>query len=413
MQDQDNQSTNFKLRSTPERGTRINKPLIIIICGIAAFILALVIINIFSEPAAKSADTTNGVVNNLKPEINPAIASLPQSYREKSAIQKYFVKPDAAIPASVQQELTVLRSQQSMLEQRLQAMQQGHITQEYQQDNMQLQQAKSSSIFFPGQSPPREEAVKSVSSTTQQTPSDDLGGKITQTAYDKQNMQLQKKQFIEAIEDKIEDIYNPHKLVTPISSYEIQAGNLIPSVLITAIDTSLPGEIIAQVRQNVYDSVTGQFLLIPKGSRLLGQYDSQIAYGQERVLIVFTRIIRPDGSSILLSKTTGIDMQGHAGMKGEVNNHWGKVLGAATLSTMLSVGAGIAADNNFNDDNTYYRSSRQNAVLGGTNSISQVGNQIANRAINVQPTLTIPAGYEFNVIVNKDMVLTPFENHHG
>ncbi len=415
MHQQNSPKADFKLRSMPEKGTRINKPLIIIVLGVTILLLALVVLNIFSKPEAKSAKTRNGVtVNNLQPEINPAVANLPQSYQDKSAIQKYLTRAGAAIPPAVQQELQILRSQQSMLEQRLQAMQQGQSYQQSQEDAMQLQQAKSSSVFFPGQSPPRDDLITTTPSAPQQTAAPDSTGlKTSQTTYDQQNMQAQKKQFLETTEDKIEDIYNPHQLVTPISNYEIQAGNLIPAVLITAIDSSLPGEIVAQVRQNVFDSVTGQYLLIPKGSRLIGQYDSQISYGQERILIVFTRVIRPDGSSILLSKSTGIDMQGNAGMQGKVDNHWGKVLGAATLSTMLSVGAGVAGDNNFSNDNTYYRSSGQNAMLGAAGSISQTGNEIASRAINVQPTLTIPSGYEFNVIVNKDMILTPYGNSNA
>jgi type IV secretion system protein VirB10 len=131
-----------------------------------------------------------------------------------------------------------------------------------------------------------------------------------------------------------------------------------------------------------------------------------------RALIVFNRIVRPDGTSILLSKFTGADVQGEAGMQGSVDNHWSRVLGAATLSTILSMGAGIASDGErYKDsDGVWQRSSKQNALLGAAGGISQVGQTLTNRAIDIQPTLNIPAGYEFNVIVNKDMIMTPYKS---
>ena len=121
------------------------------------------------------------------------------------------------------------------------------------------------------------------------------------------------------------------------------AGTIIPGVLISGINSDLPGQIIGQVTANVYDTVTGNFLLIPLGTKVIGRYDSAIAFGQERVLIVWNRLLLPNGTSIVLDSMSGTDTEGYAGMKDKVNNHWGKLLSGVVLSTLLSVGASVSA----------------------------------------------------------------------
>ncbi len=190
------------------------------------------------------------------------------------------------------------------------------------------------------------------------------------------------------------------RLTAPVSPNIVQAGSIIPAALITGIRSDLPGQITAQVTQNVYDSPTGRILLIPQGARLIGEYDSQITAGQTRVLLAWDRLIMPDGRSITLERQPGADAAGYAGLQDKVNQHWGGVLKAAMISTLLGVGTELATDN----DSDLVRALR----LGTQDTINQAGQQIVQRQLNIQPTLTIRPGYPLHVIVTRDLVLEPF-----
>jgi type IV secretion system protein TrbI len=157
----------------------------------------------------------------------------------------------------------------------------------------------------------------------------------------------------------------------------------------------------AQVTENVYDSPAGKYLLIPQGSKLIGDYDSQVSFGQDRVLLVWTRLIMPNGRSIVLERQSGADTQGFAGLDDEIDYHWGRLLTAATLSTLLGVGSELGATNN---DNAIVQALRQ----GSANSMNQTGQQVVGRNLNVQPTITIRLGFPVRVIVNRDLVLAPY-----
>lgn len=191
------------------------------------------------------------------------------------------------------------------------------------------------------------------------------------------------------------------RLVPAASPYVVQAGSVIAAALITGIRSDLPGQITAQVTEHVYDSPTGRHLLIPQGSRLIGQYDSQVAFGQSRILLVWNRIILPDGQSIVLERQQGADAQGFSGLEDEVDYHWGQVFRAAALSTLLGVGAELGRNSNEDDIAAAIRDSAQD-------SISQTGQQIVQRQLNIKPTLTIRQGFPVRVIVNRDLVLAPY-----
>jgi len=189
------------------------------------------------------------------------------------------------------------------------------------------------------------------------------------------------------------------RLTAPASPNIVQAGSIISAALITGIRSDLPGQITAQVAQNVYDSPTGRILLIPQGARLIGEYDSQITAGQTRVLLAWDRLILPDGRSIVLERQPGADAAGYAGLQDRVDEHWGNMLKAAAISTLLGVGAEMATDNN---------SSLVQALRYGTqDTINQTGQQIVRRQLDVAPTLTIRAGFPLRVIVTRDLVLEP------
>ena len=189
-----------------------------------------------------------------------------------------------------------------------------------------------------------------------------------------------------------------------MSRYAVQAGNIISASLITGIRSDLPGEITAQVTENVYDSPTGRFLLVPQGTRLIGIYDSQVASGQSRVLLVWTRLIMPNGRSIVLERQTGADSAGYSGLEDEVDNHWGALFKAALLSTLLGVGSELGSTTGAGSNGDVITALRR----GSSDSLNQTGQKVVQQNLNVQPTLTVRPGFPVRVIVNRDLVLEPY-----
>jgi len=215
-----------------------------------------------------------------------------------------------------------------------------------------------------------------------------------------QNMQERKLAFLNAAVDR--KTVSPDRLADPTSRYVVQAGSVISAALVTGIRSDLPGQVTAQVTENVFDSPTGKYRLIPQGSKLIGVYDSQVAFGQDRVLLVWTRLIMPNGRSIVLERQPGADSQGFAGLEDEADYHWSRLFMGAALSTLLGVGSQLGANNN---DNTIVQALRR----GSSDSASQAGQQVVRRNLNIQPTLTIRPGFPVRVIVNRDMVLAPYQ----
>lgn len=217
-----------------------------------------------------------------------------------------------------------------------------------------------------------------------------------------QNRQDQKEAFLAKGGDVATN--NSGTLRAPMSPYTVMAGTIIPAALVTGINSDLPGQIIAEVTQPVYDTATGHYLLIPQGSRLIGRYDSQVAFGQQRVLLVWTRLILPDTSSISLDKLPGIDPAGYAGLADGVDGHWGRILSGAALSTLLGVNAELAVSNE-NEAKGNVVVALRDSAQGTTN---QVGQEITRRNLSIQPTLTVRPGFQVNVMVDKDLVLRPY-----
>jgi type IV secretion system protein VirB10 len=199
------------------------------------------------------------------------------------------------------------------------------------------------------------------------------------------------------------DTLNPDHLLPVAGTAILQAGSVIPAALITGLRSDLPGEVAAQITQAIFDSPTGKILLIPQGAKLIGSYDAQVTFGQSRALLVWTRLIMPDGRSVVLPRSPAVDGAGYAGVEDEVDNHWGALFEAAALSTILSVGSEAGTSN---DANTLAQAIRQ----GASQSFSQVGSQVVGRALNVQPTITIRPGYPVNVLVTRDLVLAPYNS---
>ena len=218
-----------------------------------------------------------------------------------------------------------------------------------------------------------------------------------------QNRQEQKQAFVANAGDAA--TRNPASLQLPASPYQVMAGTIIPAALVTGINSDLPGQVIANVSEAVYDTATGRFLLIPQGSRLIGRYDSQVSFGQRRVLLVWTRLILPDTSSISLDRLPGIDPAGYAGLEDGVDWHWDRILAGAALSTLLGVGAELAAPDRSGSDGKVIIATRQSAQ----DTVNQVGQEITKRNVSIQPTLTIRPGFPMRVMVNKDLILGPYQ----
>lgn len=190
------------------------------------------------------------------------------------------------------------------------------------------------------------------------------------------------------------------RVAAPASPNVLQAGAVISAALITGIRSDLPGQITAQVTENIYDSPTGRILLIPQGTRVIGEYDNGVGFGQRRILLVWNRLIFPNGRSIVLERQPGADTQGYAGLEDGVDYHWWDLAKAAALSTLLGIGTELATD----DNDRLVRAIRD----GAQDTVNQAGQQIVQRQLQIAPTLTIRPGFPVRVIVTRDLVLEPY-----
>lgn len=196
---------------------------------------------------------------------------------------------------------------------------------------------------------------------------------------------------------------------------ELKTGAVIPGVMVTGINSDLPGNIIAQVSQNVFDTANGQHLLIPQGAKLFGVYDSRVIYGQERALVAWNRIVFPDGSAVTLGAMPGADMAGYAGYTDQVNNHYLRIFGSAVLMSMITGGMSYSMDALGTSSTGGMNSTPTLQDEMGSALAAQMGQatmQLLQKNLNIKPTLEIRPGYQFNIIVTKDMVFQkPYRNH--
>ncbi|ENG0045646.1 TrbI/VirB10 family protein [Pseudomonas aeruginosa] len=217
-----------------------------------------------------------------------------------------------------------------------------------------------------------------------------------------QNRQEQKEAFLQSGSTETRNTGN---LQLPSSPYQVMAGTVIAGALVTGIKSDLPGDVIATVTEPVYDTATGQHLLIPQGSRILGRYNSQVSYGQTRVQVVWNRVILPDTSSLTLDNLVGTDPAGYAGLEDGVDWHWDRIFAGAVLTTLLGVGAELAAPENRQDGDRIIIAGRDSVQ----DTVNQIGQEVTRRNLNIQPTLTSRPGLPVRIIVNRDLVLRPYQ----
>lgn len=193
-----------------------------------------------------------------------------------------------------------------------------------------------------------------------------------------------------------------------ISPYELKAGWIIPATLITGINSDLPGSTLAQVSQNIYDTATGRYLLIPQGTKLVGEYKSNVLYGQERVLTAWTKLIFPNGDTLNLEGMNGTSQDGYSGFTDEVDNHYFRIFGSALL--MSSITAGVALNDNSSGEK---ETSADKAMAQAIEQMSTVSSEMIRKNMNISPTLKIRSGYKFNIFVTKDIILEPLNIEKG
>jgi type IV secretory pathway VirB10-like protein len=225
-------------------------------------------------------------------------------------------------------------------------------------------------------------------------------------------MQPRKQAFLNSAADRQKDDYLRSVRAAPLSRYEIKAGWEIPAILELSLNSDLPGELKALVTLNVYDTATGLYLLIPQGSRLIGQYDSRITYGQDGVQVIWNRVVFPDASTIDLNGMVGLDAHGNAGLRDKVDRHYKRLLGFSVLTSMFT--AAFAISQQRNQSILVNPNPGQIAAGAVGEEVSQTGSQITRRNLNVQPTIKVPAGYRFTVRVNRDILFeSPYEPGEG
>jgi type IV secretion system protein VirB10 len=398
----------LELRARPQPVTRINRKVVIGAAAVLLGLISFIVLLALKPPSLRVAERQELFNVEHKP-VTDALSRLPASYdgvgQEKGSDP---ARPPAAPPPLVvplkAPTIDRLTDAERMEIARLARM---------------ADQAKESGVFFRLQlKPPPKEAKTTdvrVDPVPRAAPADPDGGPAALSALRAADRalalaggdadligasinvsdQTRKLTFLKGAPEK--EVYNPHGLQTPVSAYQLMAGTVIAASLITGLNSDLPGFVIAQVTEHVYDTVSGRFLLIPQGTRLIGKYDNIVAFGQERALVVWQRIILPDGASIVIDNLPATDTGGYAGLADEVDLHTWKLLKGVALATVLGVGSELAFSSR---DNDLVKALQQSTQL----TTDRAGQRLVERNLNVQPTITVRPGWPLRVIVHKDLV---------
>jgi len=394
------------LRARPQSVTRLNRKVLLAIAIAASFAIFGATMFALDPPRFGGRDDGGELYNVDNKAIAEGLDGLPRSYKD--------IPPKLGAPLPGDLGGTILETERDLGIAQLPPGNTGFQPDPYEDalraERLRLkrkeEQARESQVFFqvaarpPGTSlnlsPQAQLAGDQFSPAT---PESSERSSLGLDRANDQNLQGRKLGFLNQKSDP--NIYSAHALQDPASPYQVMAGTILSASLITGINSDLPGQVIAQVTENVYDTVTGRYLLIPQGARLLGKYDSVIAFGQERALVVWNRIINPDGSSIVIDNLSATDTAGYAGLEDEVDFHTWQLIKGIVLSTLLGVGTELTFSDNESDLVTAFRESAQG-------SANQAGQRITERNLNIQPTITIRPGWPLRVIVNKDIILRPY-----
>lgn len=406
----------LELRARPRPIRRLNKRTLMIGCAVAAlFIAGATIVALRPSRIFKSSERAE-LYNTDRKQTADGLAKLPKSYEglppklgppSPGDVGRAFAESEKRLGAGPASETPFQANAEQDVE-RAERIRQARIA----------QQAKESGLLFrlSDKQERRKQPVAAVTNTEQPSafrpaPADnapttaallakaqglnDRSGKIIPSS------QARKLAFVSAKADK--ETTNPHALAAAPSPYAIMAGSIIPASLITGLNSDLPGSTIAQVTENVYDTVTGEHLLVPQGTKLFGKYDSVVAFGQKRALVVWTRLILPNGNSVVIENLPATDVAGYAGLEDEVDFHTWQLLKGIGLATLLGVGTQLSLGNDESDLVKALRESVQQTT-------NRAGQRLIERELDVQPTITVRPGWPLRVIVSKDLVLKPYQD---
>jgi type IV secretion system protein VirB10 len=387
------------LKASPRRVVRFKRRLLIGIAAIACVAVFGVTWLALQGPAMRLGQQAQELYNTERKPTPDGLAALPGNYGQMRTDTPQLGPPlpgDLGRPILERQRQLGIAPGASMDDQAALA--------ERQRLAQQALKAREAGVFFQIATRPALAATSSagqgagVATAGELLPTADANRLNLDPERD-QNNQQRKLDFLNQPVEKV--IYNPHALQTPASPYQVMAGNVIAASLVTGLNSDLPGAVVAQVTENVYDSVTGRTLLIPQGARLIGTYDSVIALGQSRALLVWQRIAMPDGSSIQIDNLPATDTAGYAGLEDEVDFHTWRLIKGVVLSTLLGVGTELSLGGEESDLVRALReSTQQNA--------NRAGQRITERNLNIQPTITVRPGWPLRVIVHRDLVLRPY-----
>ena len=411
----DEHAERLKIRSSPKPVTRINRKVLMVGAGLGVLALFAAMSVALKPPTAIDPDARRELYNTTNTRKPEGLSTLPTSYSDITSVEDRVTR--LGPPLSGDLGATMLRAEREL------GIEPEYVTRfeddfrpnpadeaeraRRMREAALADEAARAPVFF------RLDSQSGTASTTDtrpayRDPALDLGSELLALAALPQGARsafgqpidtnLQSRKLAFTSEGPASDIYNPHGVEDPASPYQVMAGTLIPASMVTGINSDLPGTIVAQLTQPVYDTVTGQYLLIPQGSRLIGRYQSEVSFGQDRALVTWDRIIFPDGSSIVIS-APGADAQGFAGLSDRTDHHWDRVFIAAGLATILGVGAELGADG----DGDLERAIRR----GTTDTVNQAGQRVVERNLGIQPTVRVRPGWPVCVVVTRDLILRP------
>ncbi|MGX9181883.1 TrbI/VirB10 family protein [Mesorhizobium sp. BHbdii] len=386
----------LQLRASPRRTVRFRRRVVISIAAVGSGAIFGVTMMALQGPALRIKEQAEDLYNTDRKPTAEGLEALPKDYsgmKPKPPVLGPPLPGDLGRPIlERQRQLGIAPGQEvSAEEQRL---------------AQQAIEARESEVLFRIENRPKPTDVAGDEKGVQPRyeaplPQSDAGRAPASVAPAEgdQNNQQRKLDFVS--QRTTSGIYNPHALQTSASPYQLMAGSVIAASLITGINSDLPGLVVAQVTENVHDTVSGSTLLIPQGSRLIGTYDSVVAFGQKRALLVWQRIVLPDGSSIEIDNLPATDTAGYAGLEDKVDFHTWQLIKGVALATLLGVGTELSFGKNESDLVKAMRESAQQ-------NVSRAGQRITEKNLNIQPTITVRPGWPLRVIVHKDLVLRPY-----
>jgi len=405
------------LRAQPRRVARFNRRVVIGVAGVGCVLVCAATMVALYPPSLHRASNGPELLNTDRKQMADGLATLPASYGDLAAKPPAPPKLGPALPGDLGPPVTHVEQNLGVTPP---AASDGGLRPNPADDAAraerirlarQAEQALESKVFFTVTPQPAQLLGGSGTSSgngagntgSAMPPSDPLvmPARLDLDPTRDPNNQQRKLDFLNSKRDD-KAIYNPHGLQQPVSPFEVMAGTLISASLITGLDSDLPGLVVAQITENVYDTVTGKTLLIPQGARLIGSYDSVVAFGQSRALVAWQRIVMPNGSSVVIDNLPATDTSGYAGLEDQVDFHTWTILKGIAMSTLLGVGTQITFGNPQSNLVEAIRQSTQE-------STNQAGQKIVEKDINIQPTITVRPGWPLRVIVHKDIVLQPYQ----